>query len=115
MRRLSLRRVCLTLTVCNTAAMLAGPNLDSTLRRFAPSLAADQWYLGLLPTNSWEFMAYVALFMLLWISILACTLALVIPRRHQHALPITARGRVWLSALNLVIMGYMTLTPHLAK
>ncbi len=117
MHRLSLRRVCLTLTACNTTAIVFGQDSGWICQRIAPSLYG-QWGapLGFLPSNSWEVVAVLALFALFCVSVLVCFQVLAMaPRQHGRRLPAAARGRVWLSVANVIAMVFILVGPQLTR
>ena len=107
MHQLSLRRVCLRLTVANTVIITCGMDSGWVLKRIAPSLFDQlqmQWAIGM-RISLWELVAVAAAFLLLWLSVLACCAILTIaPCWRGRRLPAAARWGIWLSVVNLIVL-----------
>ena len=114
---LSLQRLCLFLTICNTAVivfMTETQNIVSVIRLYGANISlSDDVYL---PDSSWEGIVLISTYILLLSSIIMCFYVLVITsdlRRHNISRRI--RGRIWLSIANLIVLVSTSLVAHLSR
>ncbi len=114
MHRLSLRRMCLTLTLCNSVAIVFEANSGWLSRQVAPSLSSSWPSAGIVASNFT--VAFIIIFVGLWVSALTC-FAVLAPAPGMRRLPPLGpfRGRIWLTVANLMVLGIETFVPHITR